>query len=321
MKTLLVSWSILPRPGGTSVIVEQLAKNFTADGLVVFGGTDYFRPHRLARSAAHPKFIYFPSEFTIGGRGARYFERLRQLRFNALCQQLKKVVQEEQIDYIIGVYPDSLYCLAACRVAKELNIPFASYFHNTYVENVNIKEPKAAEIQAEIFEASRTIFVMSKGMQRFYEQKYQLDKFIPLVHTFDDYPATTNLSGIPGSEKVTYQLVAIGNFNESNIDATRRLVSAIKDNARYELNVYTHVPKLLLQQRGLDTSAIHHRGFVTPDQVHDVLQQYDIAVLTHGFTGGYGETEYQTIFPTRTIPLLLSGKPIFRAFAQRLFSQ
>ncbi|RME94864.1 MAG: hypothetical protein D6772_13980, partial [Bacteroidetes bacterium] len=30
-----------------------------------------------------------------------------------------------------------------------------------------------------------------------------------------------------------------------------------------------------------------------------------------GFTGGYGPVEYRTIFPTRTIPFLLSGKPIF----------
>lgn len=34
-------------------------------------------------------------------------------------------------------------------------------------------------------------------------------------------------------------------------------------------------------------------------------------MLTHGFSGGYGTIEYKTIFPTRTIPFLLSGKPIF----------
>ena len=33
-------------------------------------------------------------------------------------------------------------------------------------------------------------------------------------------------------------------------------------------------------------------------------------MITHGFHGGYGSVEYQTIFPTRTIPFLLSGKPI-----------
>ncbi|MEL6719108.1 MAG: hypothetical protein AAFP82_10360 [Bacteroidota bacterium] len=77
------------------------------------------------------------------------------------------------------------------------------------------------------------------------------------------------------------------------------------------MNLYTHVPKLLLQQRGIETSVIHHRGFVRPEEVHNILQQYDICALTHGFKGGYGEVEYKTIFPTRTIPFLLSGKPIF----------
>ena len=66
-----------------------------------------------------------------------------------------------------------------------------------------------------------------------------------------------------------------------------------------------------MQKRGLNTSLFEHKGSVLPDEIHGVLQQYDVGVLTHGFTGGYGEIEYQTIFPTRTIPLLLSGKPIF----------
>ena len=50
-----------------------------------------------------------------------------------------------------------------------------------------------------------------------------------------------------------------------------------------------------------------------------MLQEYDICVLTHGFTGGYGEVEYKTIFPTRTIPILLSGKPIIAHSPQGSF--
>ena len=153
---------------------------------------------------------------------------------------------------------------------------------------------------------------MSKGMQLFYSEKYAKyrDKFIPLVHTFNEFPGQAQFTGIPGYGKAHYKLVAIGNFNESNIEATKRIVNVLGKDDRFSLSFYTHVPTLLLHKRGINTGLIEHKGFVTPDQVFNVLQDYDICVLTHGFTGGYGEVEYKTIFPTRTIPLLLSGKPI-----------
>ncbi len=312
MKILLVSWSILPRTGGSSVIVENLAQCFSKSELVVLGGAPLFGSKAHARGPNDPKFVYFPSEISLLGRGARYFESIRKWRFQSLVKKLKDVIRLEKIDRVIGIYPDAFYCLAACRAAKAERVPFYAYFHNTYIENKEITDPKAPLIQREIFDTSKFIFVMSKGMQQYYNTKYSgyQQKFIPLVHTFHEYPDPANLSGIPGVDKKHYNLVAIGNFNESNMEATRRFVEAIGDHPKFSLSLYTHVPPLLLQQRGLKTRLITHKGFVKPGDVLDALQAYDICVLTHGFTGGYGPIEYQTIFPTRTIPLLLSGKPI-----------
>jgi hypothetical protein len=298
----------LPQTGGSSVIVENLAKNFKKQEMLVFGSASFMQQNNVNRAINGPKFIYFFSELSFFGRGARFFDWFRKLRFNSLIKSLRKTINEEGITHVIGVYPNAFYCLAACRAAKAEGIPFNSYFHNTYVENIAITEPKAIHIQEEVFENSQTVFVMSNGMQSFYEQKYKLNKFVPLVHTFDEFPTKSNKGT---SKKEHYKLVAIGNFNESNLDATKRFLNAIKGNPKYSLSVYTHVPKLLLQKRGIDTTQINYRGSVNPDQIHEVLQDYDICVLTHGFKGGYGEVEYQTIFPTRTIPFLLSGKPIF----------
>jgi len=270
-----------------------------------------FQKNTIERPTHQPEFRYFKSEMYLFGRGYRYFTWFRKLRYQPLVNHIKKVIQTEQITHVVGVYPNPFYCLAACQAAKQLGVPFSSYFHNTYTENVAITDPRAPAIQQEIFDYSTNIFVMSKGMQRFYEQKYKLNKFIPLVHTFDAFPDENQLTGIPKTKKQKYKLVAIGNFNESNLDASRRFLAAIKDHPQYELDVYTHVPKLLLQQRGLDTNLFNHKGSVKPEEIHDILQQYDICVLTHGFEGGYGKVEYETIFPTRTIPFLLSGKPIF----------
>ena len=310
MKLLIVSWSILPRQGGSSVIIENLAKNFRSDELVVFGSRRYKNDNIPERDPNGPKFHYFFSEMDIMGRGNRFFAWFRDIRFNGLVTKIKSIIKNENIDHVIGVYPNASYCLAASIAADEMGVKFSSYFHNTYIENVEITDPKAESIQSRIFDNSEHIFVMSKGMQRFYEEKYKLNNCIPLVHTYLENPDPNSLLGAPGVDKKVYRLVAIGNFNESNMDATLRLAMAVSNHPKYTLSLFTHVPKILLKKRGLDTRSIEYEGFVDPDEVHNVLQHYDICILTHGFTGGYGEIEYKTIFPTRTIPLLLAGKPI-----------
>ena len=40
------------------------------------------------------------------------------------------------------------------------------------------------------------------------------------------------------------------------------------------------------------------------------LSEADILFLLHGFTGSFSPEEYQTIFPTKTIEYLISGRPI-----------
>lgn len=310
MKILLVSSSVLPQTGGSSVIVESLAQNFTREELTVFGSGTWTRKNVPGRHLSGPEFIYFFSEIYFMGRGNRYFRWFRKLRLKGLYASLERVIRQKEITHVIGVYPNIEYCLAACRVAKKCGIHFSSYFHNTYIENTGINDVSAEKWQQEIFSQSQLVYVMSKGMQQFYSEKYGLQKFVPLVHTFNQYPPATGQSGLPGQRKDTFKLVAIGNFNESNLEATKRLLEAIKGNPKYTLSIYTHVPRLLLEKRGMDPALFEYKGAVAPHEVHDVIQQYDICILTHGFTGGYGEVEYQTIFPTRTIPLLLSGKPI-----------
>lgn len=310
MKILLVSWSILPQSGGTSVIVENLARSFDRDSLVVFGSSRFNQRNDVKRPAKGPQFKYFFTELSLFGRGARFFEWFGRARFKRLVSELKKVIEQQNITHVVGVYPNIMYCLAASRAAKDCGLPFSSYFHNTYTENCAITNPNAQHYQTEIFEHSDNIFVMSEGMSGFYERKYKLEKFVPLLHTFDKYPDPGTNTGLPGSDKGKYKLVAIGNFNQSNLDATRRLLNAIKSDDRFSLSLYTHVPKILLAKRGLNPAHFEHMGSVAPDDVQAEIQKYDICVLTHGFEGDYGEVEYKTIFPTRTIPLLLSGKPI-----------
>jgi hypothetical protein len=311
-KVLVVSASVYPDRGAAAIVMEKLASQFSRDEMVLVGELGMFEKPENGRGPTSPQCSYIRSRFSLMGRGARFFEPLRRQLLPAIVRRICDVAQRERCNYLLGVYPDELYCHAACQASIELDLPFSSYFHNTYMDNAAIDPRRATEIQAQIFERSEYVFVMSEGMKRFYDEKYGLGKFVPLVHTFEEYPPLEQ-EGSEFAQSGKTRLVLYGNFNESNMDATRRLIHAVKNDGRYELNLYTSVPRLLLRQRGMDVSAVVYHGSLGHLAFADLfaeLRQYDIVVLTHGFTGAYGDVEYQTIFPTRTIPMLLSGRPI-----------
>ena len=152
---------------------------------------------------------------------------------------------------------------------------------------------------------------MSEGMQSYYEKAYPgVDKFVPLIHTFEEWPVAENPTDVSAT-KDRYDFLLIGNFNNSNVEATARLVNALKDEPRINIKMFTRVDKTMLRMRGIDVDAIDYRGFVKQEDFYKELMDNDVCVLTHGFTGGYTRAEYETIFPTRTINFLVSGLPVF----------
>ena len=205
--------------------------------------------------------------------------------------------------------------LGSLLIARIFKLNYFSYFHNTYVENRHgLSKWFATKIQNGVFKESKIIFTMSDGMQNFYQRNYPeySAKFKVLPHTFDKYPEHEY------SEKIIkrtapYHLVMIGTFNDSNMEATRRLLVLIsKHPLLYQVDIYTSTNKQILKYKwelDLELMGIHHKGFVKQEEVNVVISKYDACLLTHGFAGGYNETEYETIFPTRTIPLLLSNRP------------
>lgn len=312
MKILFTSFTILPHWSAVGFVTESLAANFSRDELVVVG-EHVIGQGRLKRGPDKPKYYYVFSNITWKGKGKRFFLPFRWLIFPFVLLNLWYILKKEKCDYVLATFPDNYYLYASYLIAKWSGLPFSSYFHNTYVEN----RPKgtiygwfARLIQPKIFAYSDHIFVMSEGMQGYYEKAYPgIDKFVPLIHTFDEWPEAETPTDV-GAKKDKYDFLLIGNFNNSNIEATARLINALKNEPRINIKMFTHVDKPLLRMRGIDVDAIDYRGFVKQEDFYKELMDNDVCVLTHGFTGGYTQAEYETIFPTRTINFLVSGLPI-----------
>lgn len=310
-KILFFSRSIYPRSGGSSFVTESLAANFTQQEMAVVGEADFLSLKKIKRNPAGVQFYYIPSGLSFSGRGARFLKPLRWLFFPFALWQGCKIARKERATHVLGTFPEGFFVLLSLSVARVLHLPFDAYFHNTFVENRSgFNRWWANWIQNVVFRQARSVFVMSTGMKSYYEKHYpSVKKFKTLLHTFNRYPVLKpHVHSPPG---LGLQLAFTGNFNESNMDATIRVVEALKKVPGAVLNFYTPVPKALLKLRGLDTAAIVHKGYLPEERYFDELAQNDIMVLTHGFEGGYSAVEYQTIFPTRVVKMMLTQRPIF----------
>jgi glycosyltransferase involved in cell wall biosynthesis len=313
MKILFVSFGILPNRGAAAFVSESLASNFSRDEMAVVGER-LIGLGRIKRGKDVPRYYYIPSNFSWKGKGKRFFLPFRWLIFPFTLLWMWFILRKEKCDYVLGTFPDNYYLYASYLIAKMTGTPFSSYYHNTYLENRKpgtIHRWFADRIQPKIFAYSDYIFVMSEGMQESWEKSYPgIKKFVPLIHTFEEWPEAETPTDVTAT-KDRYDFLLIGNFNNSNIEATSRLVDALKKEPRINIKMFTHVEKPLLRMRGIDVDAIDYRGFVKQEDFYRELMNNDVCVLTHGFTGGYTQVEYETIFPTRTINFLISGLPIF----------
>lgn len=312
-KLLYISWIIPPSTGGSAYITHQLAKHFDSNELVIVGGSRI--PFQGMKMYDGVKYNYFFTEISLRGHGNRYFFIFRWLMFPFFLWNLIHLTKKENPNAILATFPDGYYLLAALLLTRICKLKLFTYFHNTYTENRHgLSKWLARKIQKQVFHDSKIIYTMSEGMLEYYAQHYPeiSSKFEVLPHTFDRYPKHNHAEQL--QQNITpYKLVMIGTFNHSNMEATLRLLQLVSKNPIYQVDIYTATDINVLKFKwGLDTGrlGVRHCGIVKQEEVNQILSHYDVCLLTHGFTGEYTAVEYQTIFPTRMIPMLLSGIPI-----------
>jgi len=306
-KILLVSWGVFPMPTGSSIIVNNLASSFTKDQMTIIGEQDISRSN-IGWPIDNPEIRYINPNINIKGRGQTH---LRWLNIFKVINHIYQVAKDEKITKVLCVFPDDFYLFACYIATKRLNLPLYTWFHNTYLDNYKgYRKLFAFWFQPLIFKFSKKVFVMSDGMLKFYSNKYSGLDFETLVHGFPlpKIDAIEQESSKKYQEKIKF--LFSGSLNESCRDASVRLMKVILNNPAYEVHVFTGNHQSDFEKFGLNGSNFIYHGFIPLEELYDKFSSFDILLLPHGFLGGRTDIEFKTIFPTRTIPLLISGKPI-----------
>jgi hypothetical protein len=300
-RVLLLSRSVPPAMSGAAAVVANLARQFSREEMVVAGE----RPNGPATAEWRPEWpelVYVAEGWPTELRGARWW---RRVQFPLLLLRCVRLVRKHACTAIVVVYPKAEFLLAAYLTAVWTGARLFPYFHNTYVENTQrIGIRFARWLQGRVFRKAAHVFVMSAGMLELYRERYPGLPCSALVHSFDgEIPPFMP----PPALRSPLRLMMAGNINESCREAAARVCQTVAGDPDISLAVLSATPRRVLEQAGVLRQGIEHE---TPAALGPRLQEGDILVLPHGFTGGYSQEEYRTIFPTRTIDYLLSGRPI-----------
>ena len=302
-KILLLSKSVPPETSGSAIIVQNLAKEFSRETMVLAGEWAYRKPAIIWKEE-WPQIVYVIKGWPETRRGARWW---RRLQFPLLLLRCLRLVRRFQCTAVVVVFPKEEFLLAGYLTAVLSGAKLYPYFHNTYVEQCKgLGLYFARWLQGRVFSKAQHVFVMSEGMVELYRERYPDLRCSALPHSFhEEIPELTPMPEI----RSPVRFLICGNINRSCYDATVRLCDAISQVNDASLTLLTGTPGIHLKQMD-----ILRDGFccktVSRDEVISCLKEADIVLLPHGFSGASSPEEYRTIFPTRTIEYLICNRPI-----------
>jgi hypothetical protein len=208
---------------------------------------------------------------------------------------------------VLAVFPNEEFLSVGYLAALWTGVPLYAYFHNTYVENRHGSSLRFARwLQSRVFSTARHVFVMSEGMVELYRTRYKGLKCSALVHSFNEQ--VRDVGAVPAVHS-PMRLMISGNINESCRDAAARFCEAVSRIENVSLTLLSGTAQAYLQDLGMLRDGTRHET-VARDRLMHRLEEADVVVLPHGFTGSISAEEYSTMFPTKTIEYLICGRPI-----------
>ncbi len=300
-KTLLVSWGLPPALVGSASIVEKLGMHLGRDHVVLVGeGCPGCKQYKRAPELPRIHYVFTPPDF----RGRR---TIRNSMFPLVVRRIDRIARAEKFSRVVGVFPDEFWLWSGYHVARKRGIPFYPFLHNTYLENrTGWKKSLARILQKKVFADSKVVFVANEGMREFYQRNYPSLNVVTLDHINEELIPEFLDPPVPGEIlKIAY----LGSFNKSNADAFIRFVKTIQTRSDIQFTTFSKDSADYFIKRGLSGANFAHTR-VPYHLAVATLRGFDVMYLPHGFTGRLSDVEYNTIFPTRTIPYLLTGRPI-----------
>lgn len=307
-KLLLVTPCISPVPYATSFIVKNFLREFAPEEFAVAAEQWPENSSEQTQLESGQPVEFVSQRWTWPKRGQRFLHWTKWFTLGGVTKRLLRLIRQHDCGGIFCLFPNEQLLYSSYRASVKTGLPLFTHFHNVYRENRHGFAKRIADyLQPRVFARSKIVFVMSSGMQRGWEKVYPGVKFVPLTHTNSD--PIPEYSPAPEWPADRIRLGFLGSVNDSNLDALQRIRALVRKSPDLSLNIYSSAKTWYLDKLGLTGDRVTHTSPSDAELLGE-LRKNDLVVLAHGFAGGLAQIEYETIFPTRTIPYLLSLRPI-----------
>ena len=294
-----------PTATGSSVIAKNLACGFDSDEIVMIGQVLY--DNRIDLSGIEKiRRIRIP-DYPFHWRIKSFFEPFYVIPLTVAAGVA--ATRRYKLRAVVACFPNAPFLFAGLLISIIAKVPFYPYYHNLYVETRTnrVSRTIAQIIQSISFSYAAQVFSMSKGMAGFLLKRYG-QKSHPILHPIpSSIPAFRELP----AAKRPYKIAITGNINFTMGETLRRLVSVIRDVSDFQLHIFTStsgdVIRNYLRIYGDNIDVMH---VANREQLIDSIRDCDLLTLALDERRGDLEDDFKTQFPTRTLELLVSERPI-----------
>ena len=301
---LFVTTFYPPNNTGTSVVMSNLIKEL--DQEKVYGVVTCANSYKDKDETINGKIVHKLFNFQYLFNPRLWFF-VRRFTFNSEKRKVIKLIKKEKITHVVGVYPD-LDFLEIARSASEIcGVKFFAYLHDTLAEGLSHKRYNnvVKVVQQKIFDTSHKIFVMSEGMKDLFKNKYNVET-IPLLHSFSE-----DVEEKKFNNNIEKSIFWGGNIYSINKETVKRIHLACTD-LDYTLTLSAANTYDKLNKLGFVNNNIKILPFLSREDYITILENQKALLLSIDWSeeSVVHKDELGTIFPTKTIEYLISGRPI-----------
>lgn len=295
---LIVSEHSSYRYAGSSVAQSNLIKalNIVTDGC---------HHHLLGES-----FLY-----RIFSRINKVGKYLLQISLFSEYLRLKTTINSNDYKEIIFIYPSSFTLKVMILVLLGMTTKNCSvWYHNSY--SLNRRYQKVYSLWEKwLIEKSYRVYFLSEGLQSAYVNNQMLNKRASILHHVFKKPEKNNSHSTTTKKKLGIS----GNIDDSCRQALERLISETRQFNSHSLIYIGKKNKVFRQiERKLDF-VCEHIDFQNDSEFIDAMNNIDIHVVLLSSFGRFTKIEYETIFPTRLIQIISTGRPFVTIAPQNSF--
>ena len=302
---LFVTTFYPPNNTGASVVMSNLIKELDQD--TVYGVVTWANSYKDKDETINGKIVHKLFNFQYLFNPRLWFF-VRRFTFNSEKRKVIKLIKREKITHVVGVYPDLDFLEVARSASETCGVKFYAYLHDTLAEGLSHKRYKniAKVVQQKIFDTSHKIFVMSEGMKDLYKDKYNVET-TPVLHSFSEEVEEKELN----NETVEKSIFWGGAIYAINKETVKRVHAACKE-LDYTLTLSAANTPEKLDNLGFENKNIKILPFLSREDYITTVGNQQALLLSIDWPdeSAVHKDELGTIFPTKTIEYLISGRPI-----------